>query len=159
MNFGKYDKKKLLLLLLFSLITVQTVAAQQTNILDTLSNNAALQGLTGARFAEFYDKYWWLVDLIIYSLILGYAIKFGLNRSGAFGNQGTKLGTVLSIVFAIFAVIFEQQQGFRLGHFGPLAFGIGILVIGFAIWKAVGGMGLGENSKVVGALTNDRPRK
>ncbi|MEK6854103.1 MAG: hypothetical protein AABX60_02095, partial [Nanoarchaeota archaeon] len=150
MDFGKFDKRKLLLLLIFSLLVVQTVAAQ--NLADTFENMAVLKGLDGARLQTFYNNYWWLVDMIVYSLILGYAIRFGLAKSQAFGDQGNKLGLVIAIVFAVMAVLFEQQTGFRLGNFGPLAFGLGILFIGYAVWKAVGGMGLGENGRVVFAL-------
>ncbi len=142
-------KEKLVFLAIIALLAVQIAAAE--NFVDAISNNPALEGITGERFAEFYDRFWWIVDLTVYTLILGYAIKLGLSRS-QFGTQGNAMGMVIAVILAIAAVIFEQQTGFRLGNLGPLAFAVVIFFIAFGLWRAIGGLGLGSGSRTVLAI-------
>ena len=104
MAFGWLDKKTFVLLLLFSLVAAQAVAAQ--NIADTLSNIPVLNGIDGARLEQLYDDFWWLWDLIVYSSILGIGLKAGAKKSGAFGEGGGKnLAMILAIVLGVAAVI------------------------------------------------------
>ncbi len=145
MDFSKYDKRKLLLLLLFSLFTAQAVAAQ--NFADMLENIPVLKDLTGARIEKLYDDFWWLWDFVVYALILSTALKMGAQK--ALGDNAGKMGSIFAIVLSIGAVIAENQIGFNLKEFGPLALAIGIFAFGLYLWRIVKGMGLGERGRLI----------
>ena len=151
MAFGWLDKKTFVLLLLFSLVAAQAVAAQ--NIADTLSNIPVLNGIDGARLEQLYDDFWWLWDLIVYSSILGIGLKAGAMKSGAFVEGGGKnLAMILAIVLGVAAVISENAIVFNLKAFGPLALTIALFMLGLYLWQMVGNMGLGKNSRIVFSL-------
>lgn len=145
MDFSKYDKRKLLLLLVFSLLVVQTVAAQ--NFAEMLENIPVLQGLTGDRIEKLYDDFWWLWDFAVYALILSTALKMGAQK--ALGDNAGKMGGIFAIVLSIGAVIAENQIGFNLKEFAALALAIGIFAFGLYMWRIVKGMGLGERGRLI----------
>ncbi len=145
MDFSKYDKRKLLLLLIFSLIAVRTVAAQ--NFADMLENIPVLQNLTGDKIEKLYDDFWWLWDFAVYALILSTALKMGVQK--ALGDNAGKMGSIFAIVLSIGAVIAENQIGFNLKEFAALALAIGIFAFGLYMWRIVKGMGLGERGRLI----------
>ncbi len=147
MDFNRYDKKKLLLLLVFSLLVVQTVAAQ--NIADTFSNIPAFQGLTIEKVVQLYDSFWWLWDFIVYALILSTALKIGASNAGTFGQSAGKIGGIFAVVLSIGAVFAEKQIGFNLKEFSPLALAIGLFAFGLYLWRTVKGLGLGERGRLI----------
>lgn len=147
MDFDSYDKKKLLLLLVFSLILIQTVAAQ--NIADTFSNIPAFQGLTIEKVIQLYDNFWWLWDFIVYALILSTALKLGARNAGTFGESAGKIGGIFAVVLSIAAVFAEKQIGFNLKEFAPLALAIGIFAFGLYLWRTIKGLGLGERGRLI----------
>ncbi|MBI2141389.1 hypothetical protein HYU16_03105 [Candidatus Woesearchaeota archaeon] len=150
MDFSKYDKRKLLLLLIFSLLVVQTVAAQ--NLADMLGNIPAFEGLSAERVEELYDDFWWLWDAIIYTIILGVGLRFGAAQSKVFGEKGGMVGTVIALVLAFAAVFAENQFGFNLKKFAPLALAIALFAIAYFLWNTIKGMNLGKGSRIVFAL-------
>ncbi|MBI2143903.1 hypothetical protein HYU17_02000 [Candidatus Woesearchaeota archaeon] len=132
MNFGRLNKKQLLLLLLFSIITVQAVAA--ANVFDT--SFKMLEGFDGEGF---YNKHWFWLDMTAYLFLFIIISRMALQKQ--FEGQGSKLGIVVGAILAVALAVYESRAGWNLGSLGPFAGLFVAFIFGALIFKFASGMG------------------
>src|SRR3989338_7734885 len=132
MDFGKYDKRKLLLLLVFSLVLVQVVSA--ANVFEQAFE--PFKGLS----PDFYDNNWWWLDLLAYAFFFISVGQFALK--GKMGDEKGRLGIIVGSILAGSMIIYElRNPSVRLANLMPLALFLLSFVLGALVYNFAKGMG------------------
>ncbi|MCX6707132.1 MAG: hypothetical protein NT001_03245 [Candidatus Woesearchaeota archaeon] len=119
--------KKRMYIVLFSLILLSLFAATvSAALLDPVLSTLDKINIVGT-----YGKYGFIIDTILYFVILIGAAQAGLGER--FKDQKS-IVVAVGIALAIGAAIGEQRTGFRLGNFWPLALLMAILAIAFGVY-------------------------
>src|SRR3989338_1986040 len=146
MSIDRFNKKQLVLLLIFSLIVVHGVAA--ANVFDD-----AFQSF-GNLSPDFYDNHWWWLDLAAYAFFFIAVCQFALK--GKMGDEKGKLGIIVGAVLAGTLVIYELRSGTRLANLAPLALFLISFVLGAVVYNFAKGMGASQITAFsFGFLTTD----
>ncbi|MEM4267422.1 MAG: hypothetical protein QXK37_01180 [Candidatus Woesearchaeota archaeon] len=132
MRQQKRNTVPFVMILFAVLITLPVVSAQENAL------RPVFEALEKLQFGPNYDKYYLIIDLLVWLIIFGGIAKFTLkSRLGNAASTGIGLLLALSVAF------FEYISGgtFRIGNFWPIAIVALLLLFGVMFYQLIIGFG------------------
>jgi hypothetical protein len=114
-----------------SLLSAISVRAQQSNVVDDL-----FSPFQGIDIASTYDEYSSIIDFVIYAILFTGISQATLGKRFD-GRGGKAMVGAIAILLALALSVSEATLGFNLRSFGPLAAGLVIFLVGFALFSAI----------------------
>jgi hypothetical protein len=126
-------KKRFSYLLLLALSIVLYAEIAYAAPLDML-----LQPLAKLNIAQIYQSYGYVIDCMLYFMILIGAAQVGLKKQFESDKQAAKIIVMgVGLALAISVSVWEARSGFRLGNFWPLAVIIILMTFAFTFYNFV----------------------
>jgi hypothetical protein len=140
------DKKRTLLFLILgiSIAAIFASAAYAANGQQQGALEALLKSFGGRDLGALYNDYSAFIDMIIYLILFIGLTEWTLKNKLGYGNKGRTVTAGLGIILAVGLALYEQQAGFNLMSFGPIAMAIVIALMAIAFYEGLKEFGVSK---------------